>query len=1240
MSTQNFLNKLGSVAKNSGLAAMVTSSLLAFSPDAVLAQNQPRPDWAREFYGPVTFRLLDDPVYRDKYTILQGMLDEMSTTKKLLSDKQKSLASKNATKQEKVTELGTSQTSLADKNAKLKSNREELKTKEAEIQSADNAVIGSTAIIRVKENEIITLNNSLQPFKDQLIEAQNAKSERQTAYDNALQVCRDRNDGAVCSDDPAVIVAKHHLDRAKERVTFLSEQVAHYDQLLKDAIKAKQDAQTTITVETDKKEKAVARITAINTENTKLTTDVDGLIRQIGLLSTELDKLSGEITTLSTDVSRISVIVTQQEVGFANEKNHFDKLEVQLIEDLLSANRMGYGNSRTHGSQDGIEVARRTGDSLGERDGRTQGAAKGEQDGRARDFTRGQAEGETNGAREGTAAGREQGVREGQAEGFRMAGAQEGEASGLQKAEASDASQVGTREGNQSGLSTAQRDGLSRGQGIGESEAIREAESASLNPSIIRGPFAGTFNSQVKLPAFPGATGTYRNDESGHSRSIIRLAYIAGYSMGYDASAAETYNANIGPIYQEAYQRNYNTSYSAMVNREYQDSFRQGKERQFQAAYDREYRAIYQQVFPVAKEDARKNPDRRNSTFINAFKTSESSSYDRRYGQIREQSRTTAHQNVYAQNIAGETEKARQVRKAQVLDLYSKFPVVKFEASSTNDLGIRGVAASDSVYQPGEDVGLNTVIINYGQREAVGLKATTAAGETFNLPSIPGRSVVTLQGIAKTAIAANAREGSQASLDFSITGQVESSEQAIQGRHFVDLRGKVLARATHRQAVAFPFQVTELRSTRPLVLGETTAIQTSIMNKSGRPYEGKIDLELDTSMGKGAVSKPFAGLTGLSGQTSVADAQILIDNGDLLYSDLEFSIAVRQNGVLLGYLSRSGRDYLRVPYVAKVGAPVVVFNSSTQVAREQVKELASAVGGADRVSILDLSAGDQYQLMLDREMKGKTLLVLDNGNSGVAERLEEVAKTQGTFIVALKDRSGASAMAKMRRSLNAFSIATDFKFAQERQKSLIVSTNTTLRSELKHKVSAVEVSLTDLEDTLPLQTTLKLSTQDLVAKAARDITKESFLTASAETKLLVKTIALRNIEEALALDEAYENSKGARRFLFWKLRDKAIPARVEKDDSLVIGQLRLALKGENALAIALLSKAIQSATMTVLEGDTEEEEALGKMRKAYKSELKGLVKDAEKLLKKQPNGKDLINRLESMNSSYAPYPLN
>ncbi len=1204
--------RLKSLAHKLNLASLLFSSIISMSPETVIAET--RPDWAREFYGQVTFRLLDDPVYRDKYVILNGILEEMNSTKRLLTEKQQTLSAKNSTKQQKVNLLATTQTSLAAKTSKLKSNNDELKLKESQITGAGSAILAATSMIKIKDNELITYANVLKPFKDELANARTALAERQAIYDSALQACRDHAAGTACTDAPAVIVAKHHLARAKERIQYLTEQIAHYDQLVTDATHAKQSAQTTMSTERTKKDQAIARMAAINTENANLTNDISTLIQTLGTLSNELDKLSGEITVLSSDVGRLSSIVAQQEVGFTNEQNHFDKLEIQLIEEILSANRIGYSNSRSHGSQDGIEVARRTGDGLGEQHGLSQGALKGQQDGRSREFTRGAAEGETIGQQEGAKAGYEQGVSEGQTEGFRMAGAQEGQASGLVKAEASNASQVGSREGSQSGLQAAQRDGLARGSQIGEAQAIRDAESVPLSPSIIRGPFAGTFQSQVRLPRFPGATGQYRNNELGNARSIIRQAYISGYSIGYDAAAAETYNANIGAIYQAAYTRFYNLSYQSTVSREYQDSFRQGREIQYQTSYNREYRVQHQQTFWVAKEDARKNPDRRNSVFTNAFKTTETSAYDRRFGEIREDHRQQNHGNVFNQNIEAETNKARQIRKAQVLSIYAQFPIIKFESSSILDNGIRGIAAGDSVYQPGEEVSLNNVLVNYGSKEATGLKLTTSTGESFNLPSIPGRSVITLQGAGKSNISATAPEGSQETLEFSLIGQLDSGEQTIQGRHYANLAEKLIAKSTHKKTVQFPFQVSELRSNSPLVLGETANIKVSMFNKSSRAYEGKIDLELETSLGRGIVAKDFNTVSHIGHTLSAQDAQIQVKDSNLLYTDVDFSIAIRQNGVLLGYATRSGRDYLRVAYVARPNMPVAVFNSSTAAAREQIKDLAASLGGADRISVLDLSASDRYQDILDRDMKGKTLLVLDNGSQHVSEKLKEAVQTQATFIVMLQDRDGKSGLRKLISSLDSSLLVSAVHLTNDGHRSYVYSTNPVIAGSTKQKVSIVETSLNDLEDTLKLQAILKLTTLELMAKLNSEMTRENYVNPNASLKLLVKTIALRNIEEAVTLDDLYDKSKGIRRFLFWKLRDKSILARVQKDDTLIIGALRNALKS-GLLATALIAKAIQEATMKILEGDVDQPEALNKMRKAYKRELKDLVQGADKLLK-------------------------
>ena len=1199
-----------------------------------------RPDWAKEFYGQLTFRLMDDPVYSDKYVILDGLLAELNATTKLASDKQKTLETKNAEKQTKTDQLGTTQESLRNKNLKLQQNQQTIQTRQAEVSSANNGIAASEAIIRVKENELTTLNNTATPLRTEHTTAVTSRNQRQTAYDNAFEACTTAATSPDCTADEAVILAKFHLDRAVERVQYLAEQIANFDKLIGDANKIITDNRAALATQKNNRDKANADITKLTAENTKLATEIPALIDSIGKLSTAIDKLNGETSTLSHDLLQLRGIITGQEISYANERNHFDKLEEQLIEDILSANRMAYQKSRDDGAREGIEIARTVGDTAGEQAGRREGAGKGEADGRARDFARGAIEGEEKGKIDGEKMGREQAQTEGVIEGHRLAGANEGQASGLRKAEASDASTIGAREGRQSGLQQAQVDGQNEGQKQGEAQAIQEEETKSLTPNTVRGPYAATFNSARALPQFPGIRGLYRSDESGHSRRIIRLAYIAGYATGYDGAVIQTYDANVGSIYDEAHARFYSLAYEGAVNKVYEDSFRQGRDSQYATARDRERQKAFTALFPQIRDQALANPNRSSSTFINAFKTSETQAYSSRYEQIRQGSRTTSHRDVYAQNIAAETDKARQKRKSEVSSLYSRFPVLKLVSSSILDNGVKGVAKLDGIYQPGEEVAFSAVVINYGGTEATGAKLTTADGQTFNLPAIPARSTVTLSGIGKTQISESTREGTQVRLTATVKHSLTSGEKHIQGRHFANRSNNTLASISHQAKAEFPLVVNSLSLTNPLLLGTQSGLVTKIQSKGNRAYQGPIEVELTTSRGQSIVKKSYANLATLGQSATLSDAIVEISDSNEVYNQVSFSVAVRKNGVLLGFLSNGATDYVKAPYVARANAPVLVLKSERAGSREVAKDVASYFGGNERISILDLSAGAVHQRILDKELAGKTILVTQDSNDGTVAALDEVLKTKNVFVAFLSDRRGAGALNAARRSLPSLRNSTDFVVEYNRKKFSVVSTANTLNSDLKYKTSMVEVELADLENVLPTAELLKLTTEDLLAKSVRDLSVDKMTRPDTATINLVKTLSLRNIEESMVIDTAYRNSKGARRFLFFKLRDKAYLKRIEDDKFLVVNQLISAIKsGDTEVSVnsSLVAPALYEATLTVLKGDAGEEDAMGKVRRKYKSVMKDATGDAKKVLKKKVN-KKIFGQLEDSAKTFAPYP--
>jgi len=1224
-------------------AAVISS--LSLSPETLLAAgpNQPQvPDWAKEFYGPVTFRLMDDPVYAEKNGILGGLLSELNNSKALLKSKQDSLAQKNQAKQQKVNELDTTQKSLDAKNDKLNKNTSEIQTLNAEVTALENAIGLHTGNIRIKENELITLNNVLNPFKEQLAEATQSRNERQNAYNNALAACQQRGDTADCTDDAAVIVAKHHLDRAKERVQYLSEQVAHYDQLVKDAQQSIANSQQTIATSRTSKEQKQARVTTLTAENAKLRDEIPVLITNIGELTRAIDKLNGEATILATDVTRIGGIVAQQEVSYANEQNLFKKIEQQLIEDVLSANRMGYAKARSDGQRDGIEVARIVGDDLGERQGKSEGTSRGVAEGRARELQRGREAGEQEGTAQGRLDGVNQGQTKGREEGHRQAGAKEGQAAGITRAEASDAAQVGRRLGAQVGVQRAKVEGERRGRATGENEAINFMENRSLSQQVVRGPFAGTF-ANPNLPAFPGARGTYRNDESGHSRRIIRMAYIAGYSVGYDRAAEEVYYANIEQIFTESYQRFYQASYAAAVNSAYPEAFRAGREEQFRRSYDREYQVTYNSNFEATRAQSLANPDRNSSVYKNAFKTTEGASFETRYVQIKDQNLEVAASETFNQNIAQETEMARMRRLNEVKDLYSKFPVVKFQSANITDIGIELVGINDSIVMPGESIAHNITLTNYSDVEAKNLTLSNAQGEKFTIDQVPARSTVTLLGIGRTVLDQKAKLGKSYNIVTSLKMDLTSNELAIQGRHFENSGAGLLKGSMSSTVTAqLPVQVGSLALTNPLILNHPSQLVAQLQNISSRSISGPITVRLDSSAGRGIISRTFKDLDTLTAQATINDAEVLIDRQEMIFQDVDFSLAIYKNGVLLGYLSNVARDYVKANYIEKAGAPVVVVNSLSRFGRDFFKDVANELGGLDRLSVLDMAGGQFHQEILDRRLNGKTVLIVNDREASVVGNLENLLKSKNVLVGFISNERSRGSLTDARSRLAGLRASTSIPFQLNGKTVSVVSTAPVVNDELDGQVSLVELDISDLDSLAALEQTLKLSADQLIDRIAKRVTSDSFFRTSEETLALLKTAGLRNLEEAEVLADAYDKSKGARRFLFFKLRDKSMLERVKEDNTLFVNKLRAKLdsaSGEEKIGLALAAYAIKDATMNALEGEYGFVKALRKFRNAYDSSFDKLTDKAEKVLKAAIKGmKKPHKQAEEKAQDYRPYP--
>ncbi|MEK6625448.1 MAG: hypothetical protein AABY86_10795 [Bdellovibrionota bacterium] len=802
-----------------------------------------------------------------------------------------------------------------------------------------------------------------------------------------------------------------------------------------------------------------------------------------------------------------------------------------------------------------------------------------------------------------------------------MAGTKEGEAAGLARAESSDAAQVGRRLGLQEGVQQARVEGERRGRGAGEAEAIQQMENRPLSSEVVRGPFAGTFANKLNLPAFPGARGNYRNDESGHSRRIIRLAYIAGYSVGYDRAAEEVYYANIEAIYTEAYNRFYQVNYQAAVNQAYPDAFRQGKDEQYKKAWQREYDIYFRQTFEAARADSLARPDRNSAVYKNAYKAKETLAFETRYRAIKDASAANAARETFNQNIAAETEKARQRRLQEVVEIYQRFPVVKFQSGNLTDIGNEMVGINDNIYMPGESIAHNVTLTNYSDVTAKGISLITGAGEKFALPELPAHSTVTVLGGGKSLLDPKAKLGKAYTISALLKMDLTSSEAAIQGRHFESTAQNILKAQISAQITAqLPVQITGLNLSNPLILNHPSQVVAQLQNISSRTISGPITLNLDSSAGRSVFTQTYANLDTLAAQATLNQAEVLINRPEMVFQELDFSLSIYKNGVLLGTIANAARDYVKAPYTERAGRPVVVLNSSGRFSREFFKDIAGDLGGVDQISILDLAGGAFHQNILERQLSGKTVYVINDRTNSIVPLLDKALNTKNIMFAFVANETNRGALDEAQGRLEHLKHATKIPFDLDGQIVQILSTSPEVVSDLSASTSLIEVDSQNLALVSKLDSLLKLTADELLNEIARRVSAEGYFSANSETKMLLKVAGLRNLEEAETLADVYDHSLGARHFLFFKLRDKSYLKRVKEDPNLFVNRMKAKLDSvaqNEKLGIALAAYAVQNASQEALDGEYGFAKAIRKMRKAYEKSFDGLLDKAEKILKAQ-----------------------
>lgn len=1183
-------------------------------------------DWRTEFIGQLNFQLIDDPIFASGYQTLKNLEAELIRTQQILSDKKKQLDNTVAGKNIKVAELQKQQISLEAKN-KLKTDSEkDKKLQETKVESLANSILANQNIIKVQQGEVEKLTQEFNFWKSENDNAAISVTAKQAALDAAMNACTTADPTADCTQNRDVIYAREMLNQAVQRKNYLQTQFNAVDIRLKDANGKITQANADIAQATTDKAAAIAKIATLTSTIEGLGKEIPVIIATMGTLTDEIKNLSSIEVGLIDDVKRITSIEQSQGFSYQQAKVNFDKMQQDLIDQILAFNHAGFDKANQDGAQEGIEIANNVGGSLGTNQGQAAGLKKGEADGRARDYQIGAQQGEGDGSRDGKIAGAKAGDTDGKQAGYKAAGDKEGVASGINKAIASDAGAVGTNQGNQAGMQRASATGAIQGKQQGEAQAISSLENRTLGNIFVNGQFSGTF--QQNMPAFPGVQGKYFNNNINNTRKVLRDAFVAGYNVGYAGSAEKVYYANVQQVFNQAYSVSYKNSYDKAFNHLYEDSIRQGRGQQYENAFNREFKLAHDETYRQSFDGAIHNPDRQGSIFINAFKTSEASAYNSKYQEIKDRAYGVAESNTFNNNIAAQTDKARIERLGQVTKIYQNFPVLKFVSSQVDDMGIRGVAANDDFFMPGEDVIHDLVIANYGDAQASGVKVALKTGEIFTLPAIPGNSLVTIRGGAKEKVAVTALAGSMMNTNLVVKFGLTSSEKQIQGRHFSNSSDGTMNPGDAKNIkVDYPLAVTELRFSEALVLNKEVGIKATVVNRSQKDFSA-VKLDLDSSMGHGIITNNFTDIGFIDQSATKADATVKVSDDERVFADVNLSLTLKINDVVVGKLEKAASETVKVPFKNINGAPVVVLSSKSVEAREDFKDLASELGGMDNVSILDLAGFAENQATLDSKLSGKTVLVIEGAGDSVLPRLNGLFKTPKVFVGFMGEGASENIIVRAKSAIGNLRDATLSPLDVNRTRFRILSTSPILVEGLAQKVSATEFKLSTVDAALALAESLKLSDDALLEAITAKVSKESMLSKEEKSVLLTKILGLRVLEDAAQINTGFLTADKRRERKDWKKR-------MSEDQSLIVSKIAAKLeKGsrEEQIGIGLSSIPVQHAVEVIAEGSNLEK----KIKKAVVKATEDFQGQAAKDFKKLLGDKKLAEQIESIAEAFFP----
>lgn len=1094
------------------------------------------PPWASNYEGEVSFKLNENPQLANLQQIVRQ-------DKQNLEQAQKSLQQAKVKLQKQQERKNALQKELNDLNAQIATAATKKQQLETEKQALPAEIANLQQKIQTLSSEIATLNSQLQDFKSKLATAQQNLQQAKTQ----------------CNTNPTP-ACQQKVQKITERVNNLTQKITTTSQQIQNKTQAKNKAAEV----KSKKETRLANIQNIIAKQNQIITQSNQKKTQT---QQALQKVTGAIATSQSEVQTAQHQVTKSQNKLAASENQAQNFRQQLIARILDANAKGAQNGMRDGRSDGQQLAYELGLREGRYDGSSDGNYDGTTDGKRRDYQDGYGRGENEGSATAQQDGQANGTKEGTIQGNIDAATIAGKADGTTRAQNSDASQVGTAQGKQNGMERAIGTGKKVGTAKGQEEAISKYEDTPLAKKTLSGKFAGAFSRNI--PSFPtGHRGNQFNPNGNFRGRLMNQAYSDGYHFRYRRRVRNAFENNIAANYNQYYDEAYRNSYDSAYNVFYQADYDKGRDNGYNDAYQRVYPVVYDRFYQQYRTDFRNNPNTSASEYKRTYSSVEQTTYDKVYEQIRYDYYVRVEQETFDANIQAQTKKFRDIRFAEVENIYQNSPVLKYISTNITDGGLTAndgsiVAAKDGIYQPTESVYHDLVINNYSLVSADNVKVVLSNGQTFEVPSVPAKSQVTVKGVAKSSVG-NQRSGSTFSVGLSTFSPV-TREGKIQARHFSNpAQGQINSSETISKSVQYPLTLSGLKTKNVLVINESNRLVMEVKNNSLRNYQGNLEIQTSVDSQTPIITKGFAPLQSLGQSVQVSDAIIDVKSEADTYTPLTFTANISKKGVKLGFLSANYTTMAKAPYVEKMNSPVIVANS--ELTRTDLVDTVQDFGGIANVSVLDVSLPSKNASVMNAGLKSKVLLMIDNGSGSTFKSIEDMAtKSENSVLVALDDASIVSRVKAMSSFRHA--IAPTFRLTGIGNENVVLS-NPLRDKNHKVRMMAFRADRKNYQEELALAKELTLNNDQVLAKVGSLVNENNFFNPTREIIRTLQAFNLKVNHDVLSVNDAYMESGSL------GSRNTDIAELVRKDGSLLHNKL------------AAKSKATSSAGMNLVAYDT------------------------------------------------------